>query len=157
MSQQIDNLDIKLLQLLSDNARKPYLEIARETGVSGAAIHQRMSKLQQLGIVKGSETIIDHAAVGYSTCAYLGIIFKDIEHLDSLIDGLLKVPEVVECHLTTGQYDMIIKLYSKNNEHLLSVIREKIHTLNIGRSETIISFKEVFKRQLPIKEETIIG
>ena len=155
MSQQIDSLDIKLLQLLSGNARKPYLEIARETGVSGAAIHQRMSKLQALGIVNGSETIVDPAAVGYTTCAYLGILFKDIEQLDKLVEGLLNVPEVVECHLTTGHYDMIIKLYAKNNEHLLSVIREKIHPLNIGRSETIISFKEVFKRQLPIKEEII--
>lgn len=155
MSQQIDSLDIKLLQLLSGNARKPYLEIARETGVSGAAIHQRMSKLQAMGIVKGSETIIDPEAVGYSTCAYIGIIFKDIEHLDALVEGLLNVPEVVECHLTTGHYDMILKLYTKNNEHLLKVIQEKIHPLNIGRSETIISFKEVFKRQLPIKEEII--
>ena len=85
MSQQIDSLDIKLLQLLSGNARKPYLEIARETGVSGAAIHQRMSKLQALGIVKGSETIVDPAAVGYTTCAYLGILFKDIEQLDKLV------------------------------------------------------------------------
>ncbi len=71
MSQQLDSLDIKLLRMLSVNARKPYLEIARETGVSGAAIHQRMAKLQALGIVRGSETIIDPASIGYTTCAYL--------------------------------------------------------------------------------------
>lgn len=155
MSQQLDSLDIKLLRMLSVNARKPYLEIARETGVSGAAIHQRMAKLQALGIVRGSETIIDPASIGYTTCAYLGVFFKDPSKYDEIIEGLKQIPEVVECHLTTGQYDMIIKLYARNNEHLLSVIHDKLHALNLGRTETTISFKEIFNRQLPIEESQI--
>lgn len=155
MPQQLDNLDIKLLKMLSDNARKPYLEIARETGVSGAAIHQRMSKLQSMGIVKGSETIIDPNSIGYTTCAYLGVLFNDIAMLDEITVKLKEIPEVVECHLTTGHYDMILKVYARNNEHLLQIIQEKLHTLDLGRTETIISFKELFSRQLPINDTQI--
>ena len=85
MSQQLDSLDIKILQMLSDNARKPYLEIARETGVSGAAIHQRIGKLQSIGIIKGSNTVIAPESIGYDTCAYLGIYIKDPSKFDILL------------------------------------------------------------------------
>lgn len=156
MSQQLDSLDIKLLQMLSANARKPYLEIARETGVSGAAIHQRMAKLQALGIVRGSETIIDPTSIGYTTCAYIGVRIDNVKSYDEISSRLKQIPEIIEAHLTTGQYDMIIKVYARNNEHLLNVILNKIHSLNLGRSETIISFKELFKRQLPIEDSNLL-
>lgn len=152
MAQQLDSLDIKLLQMLSDNARKPYLEIARETGVSGAAIHQRMAKLQALGIVRGSETIIDPASIGYTTCCYLGVRFNNPVEYEDIIDKLREIREVVECHITSGQYDMILKVYARNNQNLLDVVVNKIHALNLGRTETIISFKEMIKRQLPIED-----
>ena len=150
MSQQLDSLDIKILQMLSDNARKPYLEIARETGVSGAVIHQRIGKLKSIGIIKCSNTVIAPESIGYDTCAYLGIYIKDPSKFDDIVDKLQQIPEVVECHLTTGQYDILLKVYAKNNEDLYDVIHHKLHSLDLGRSETIISFKELFKRQLPI-------
>ncbi|MBD5191742.1 MAG: AsnC family transcriptional regulator [Barnesiella sp.] len=152
MIQELDSLDVNILQLLSDNARKPYLEVARETGVSGAAIHQRVAKLQQMGVIKGSETLVSPESIGYDTCAYLGVYVKDPQSFDNLLEKLKDIPEVVECHLTTGQYDMLIKVYAKNNTDLYDIIHNKFHSLNLGRTETIISFKELFKRQLPIKE-----
>lgn len=152
MLQDLDSLDVKILQLLSDNARKPYLEVARETGVSGAAIHQRVAKLQQMGVIKGSETLISPESIGFDTCAYLGVYVKDPQTFDTLLEKLKLIPEVVECHLTTGQYDMLIKVYAKNNKDLYDIIHTKFHSLNLGRTETIISFKELFKRQLPISE-----
>ena len=152
MIQELDSLDVNILQLLSDNARKPYLEVARETGVSGAAIHQRVAKLQQMGVIKGSETLVSPESIGYDTCAYLGVYVKDPQSFDNLLEKLKDIPEVVECHLTTGQYDMLIKVYAKNNTDLYDIIHNKLHSLNLGRTETIISFKELFKRQLPIKE-----
>ncbi len=152
MLQELDSLDVNILQLLSDNARKPYLEVARETGVSGAAIHQRVAKLQQMGVIKGSETLISPESIGYDTCAYLGVYVKDPQTFDTLLEKLKLIPEVVECHLTTGQYDMLIKVYAKNNKDLYDIIHTKFHSLNLGRTETIISFKELFKRQLPISQ-----
>ena len=150
---QLDSLDYKILEMLSDNARKPYLEIARECNVSGAAIHQRIQKLYSMGVIKGSESLIEPTAVGYETCAYIGFFLKDPSQFDQVIARLKKIPEVVECHITTGQYDMFIKLYAKNNSDLMSIIHGKLQNLGLARTESLISFKEVFKRQIPIIPE----
>ena len=142
---QLDSLDEQILRLIANNARIPFLEVARACNVSGAAIHQRIQKLTNLGILKGSEFII-----GYETCAYIGLYLKDPEQFDTVTEALKHIPEVVECHYTTGQYDMFIKIYARNNHHLLEVIHDKLQPLGLARSETIISFREAIKRQMPI-------
>lgn len=114
---QLDSLDEQILRLIADNARIPFLEVARACNVSGAAIHQRIQKLTNLGILKGSEFIIDPEKIGYETCAYIGLYLRDPEQFDSVTEALKSIPEVVECHYTTGQYDMFIKIYAKNNHH----------------------------------------
>ena len=145
-----DNLDLKILGMLSENARKPYLEIARECGVSGAAVHQRIQKLTASGAIQGSECIINPEAIGYQTCAYVGFFLRDPAQAQNVIEEIKKIPEIVECHFTTGQYDIFVKLYAKNNNHLLSILQDQIQALGLARTETVISFQEVFKRQLPI-------
>jgi len=151
--QQLDNLDIKILQMLANNARRPFLEIARECNVSGAAIHQRVQKLTAMGVIKGSELLIDSSSVGYETCAFIGFFLKDPSNFGHVVEALKEIPEVVECHFTTGQYDMFIKLQARNNDHLLQIIHGKLQGLGLARTESLISFKEVFKRQLPITNE----
>ena len=150
---QLDSLDYRILKMLSQNARKPYLEIARECNVSGAAVHQHIQKMYSLGVMKGSETLIEPSSVGYDTCAYIGFFLKDPSHLDQVVQKHKEIPEVVECHFTTGQYDMFIKIYARNNNHLLSIIHGKLQSLGLARTESLISFKEVFKRQIPIVKE----
>ena len=147
--QHLDNLDLKILEMLSSNARKPFLEIARETGVSGAAIHQRIQKLTASGVIEGFETILDPSTMGFETCAYIGIILNDPTKFNEVVARLEEIPEVVECHFTTGAYDIFAKIYASNNKHLLDVIHNRL-SLGIGRTETLISFKEVFKRPMPI-------
>ena len=114
------------------------------------AIHQRIQKLTNLGILKGSEYVIDPEKIGYETCAYIGIYLKDPESFDSVTRALEAIPEVVECHFTTGKYDIFIKIYAKNNHHLLSIIHDKLQPLGLARTETLISFHEAIKRQMPI-------
>ena len=150
--QFFDNLDLKILHSLTANARTPYLEIAREYGVSGAAVHQRVQRLMQNHVIIGSECRIDPSTVGYDTCAYVGIFLRDPSQFNDVVDALEKIPEVVECHFTTGQYDIFIKLYARNNDHLLHLIHEELQALGLARTESLISFKEVFKRQLPIHQ-----
>ena len=150
---QLDSLDYRILKMLSLNARKPYLEIARECNVSGAAIHQHIQKMQSLGVIKGSETLIDQASVGYDTCSYIGFFLSDPSKFDEVVEKLQEIPEVVECHYTTGKYDLFIKLYAHNNGHLLQIIHDKLQNLVSVRTESLISFKEVFKRQIPIVEQ----
>lgn len=151
---QLDSLDYKILKTLSTNGRKPFLEIARECNVSGAAIHQRIQKLMSMGVLRGSECLINPASVGYDTCAYIGFLLKDPGKFDEVVERLRMIPEVVEVHFTTGQYDMFIKLYARNNDHLLHIIHEQLQGLGLARTESLISFKEVFKRQLPIDDGT---
>ena len=147
---QLDTLDEQILQLIADNARIPFLEVARACNVSGAAIHQRIQKLTNLGILKGSEYVIDPEKIGYETCAYIGIYLKDPATFDAVTKALEAIPEIVECHFTTGKYDMFIKLYARNNHHLLSIIHDKLQPLGLSRTETLISFHEAIKRQMPI-------
>ena len=147
---QLDKLDEQILQLIAENARIPFLEVARVCNVSGAAIHQRIQKLTNLGILKGSEFVIDPESIGYETCSYIGLFLKDPEQFDTVTESLKQIPEVVECHFTTGKYDLFIKIYAKNNHHLLTIIHDKLQPLGLARSETIISFREAIKRQIPI-------
>lgn len=146
----LDSLDRKILKLIANDARVPFLEVARACKVSGAAIHQRIQKLTALGVLKGSEFIIDPEKIGYEACAYVGLFLKDPSSFDSVVEKLRQIPEVTECHYTTGGYDMFIKLYAKSNHHLLNIIHDKLQPLGLSRSETIVSFNAVIDRQLPI-------
>ena len=146
----LDAIDRKILKYLIKNARMPFLEIARECGISGAAIHQRIRKLDESGVILGSRLIVDPKMLGFDVCAHIGIIIKDPQQLMQTMEKLRDVPEIVECHFTTGKYDMFIKLYARNNHHLLSIIHDKLQPLGLARTETLISFHEAIKRQVPI-------
>jgi len=146
----LDLLDRKILKLVAEDARIPFLEVARVCNVSGAAIHQRIQKLTNIGILKGSRFIIDPEMIGYDTCAYIGLCLKDPENFGAVVEQLKSIPEVVECHYTTGGFDMFIKIYAYNNHHLLDIIHDKLQPLGLSRSETIISFNAAINRQLPV-------
>ena len=150
--QVLDSLDRQILKLISQDARIPFLEVARACNVSGAAIHQRVAKLTNLGIIKGSQFVIDPEQIGYETCAYMGLFLKEPEKFDQVVEELKKIPEVVECHYTTGGFDMFIKIYAVNNHHLLEIIHDKLQPLGLSRSETIISFNAAIDRQLSLKD-----
>lgn len=146
----LDALDEQILRLIASNARIPFLEVARACHVSGAAIHQRIQKLTRLGVLKGSQYVLDPEKIGYDTCAFVGLFLKDPSDFDKVVEALHQIPEVVECHYTTGDYDMFIKIYAKNNRHVLSIIHDKLQPLGLQRTETIISFHEEINRQMPI-------
>lgn len=152
--QKLDKLDRLILKMIAADARVPFLEVARACNVSGAAIHQRIQKLTNLGILKGSQFIIDPEKIGYETCAYIGLNLKDPERFDEVVEELKKIPEVVECHYTTGNFDMFIKLFAVNNHHLLDIIHDRLQPLGLAGSQTLISFHTAFDRQLPIGELT---
>lgn len=146
----LDKLDKKILCLIAEDARIPFLEVARECKVSGAAIHQRIQKLTNLGVLKGSQFVIDPEKIGFETCAYMGLNLKNPENFDEVVESLKKIPEIVECHYTTGEYDLIIKVYAHNNHHLLTIIHDKLQVLGLSRSVSLISYNAVIDRPLPI-------
>lgn len=148
----LDKLDKKILKLISEDARIPFLEVARECNVSGAAIHQRIQKLTNIGVLRGSQFIISPEKIGYETCAYVGLYLKNPEDFDDVVEALKLIPEVVECHYTTGGFDMFIKIYAKNNHHLLNIIHDQLQPLGLARSESIISFHSAIERRLPVMD-----
>lgn len=148
----IDELDEKILKLITKNARIPFLEVARECGVSGAAIHQRVQRLLNLGVVSGSEFLVNPQKMGYFTCAYMGIHLEKAKFHRQVVAELTKIPEVVECHYVTGSYAIFIKVQTKTNTHLKKLIDEDLQEIEgIARTETFISLEMEFKRQVPIK------
>lgn len=149
--QNFDALDLKILQDLSLNARKPYLEIAREYGVSGAAVHQRIQKLLAAGVISGWHCLIEPTSMGYETCAYVGLYLREPAKFADVVEELKKIPEIIECHFTTGRYDIFVKLIAQNNEHLLHLLQNQIQPLGMSRTETLMSFKEVFSRPVPVR------
>ena len=149
-NQKIDKLDKQILTMIAEDARVPFLEVARACNVSGAAIHQRIQKLSSAGIANGSKSIVDPEQIGYETCAFIGLNLKNPETFDRVVEELKRIPEVVECHYTTGDFDLFIKIYALNNHHLLNIIHDKLQPLGLSRSESIISFNSAINRQIPI-------
>jgi Lrp/AsnC family transcriptional regulator, regulator for asnA, asnC and gidA len=148
---EIDALDRKILALISKNARIPYLEVARECNVSGAAIHQRIQRLTDFGVITGSEFIINPKKIGYTTIAFMGVYLEKSSFYQSVMNELVKIPEIVECHTTTGNYAIFVKIITRDNDHLKEIIADKLQTISgIARTESFISLEEKVKRQLPI-------
>jgi Lrp/AsnC family transcriptional regulator for asnA, asnC and gidA len=151
-NQKLDGLDKQILKLIAADARIPFLEVARACDVSGAAIHQRIQKLTNMGVLNGSQFIIEPEKLGYETCAFIGLNLKNPEDFDTVVEELKQIPEVTECHYTTGNFDMFIKIYAQNNHHLLTIIHDKLQPLGLSSSQTLISFHSAFERQLPIMD-----
>ena len=151
-SVHIDDLDRKILKLITANARIPFLEVARECGVSGAAIHQRVQRLVAVGVIIGSEFLVSPQKLGYNTTAYMGIYLEKVSFDKKVLKQLREISEVVECHHTTGQYAIFIKIQTKTNKHLMKIIDTDLQAIDgIARTETFISLEEDFKRQIPIR------
>lgn len=150
----LDSLDKRILSLLTKDARMPFLEVARKCKVSGAAIHQRVQKMTEAGVISGSQINLSYKDMGYLTCAFIGIqvnLTATSTH-DEVFGKISEIPEIVECHHITGSYSLLLKILSRNNEHLKKIIVEKIQSIpEIVATETFISLEEGFVRQLPVE------
>lgn len=148
---RIDGIDKVILKHLIEDARTPILSIAREIGVSGAAIHQRLRKLEAAGLIAGSKFVINPKALGFSTMGFVGIYLDSSSKFTSVIKRLKEIPEVIESHYTTGNYAVFIKVICKDNEHLMHVLNEKIQTIKgVVRTETFISLDQQIERQIKL-------
>jgi len=148
---KIDGIDKKILRYLMQDARKPILEIARNIGISGAAIHQRLRKLEKSGLIAGSKFVINPKILGYTTMAYIGIFLDKAMSNPAAVKALKKIPEVLECHYTTGNWSILIKVLCRDNEHLMHVLNRDIQQIEgVSRTETFISLNQQIDRQITI-------
>jgi len=134
-----------------EDARRPILEIARNIGISGAAVHQRLRKLEKSGLLSGSKFVINPKVLGYTTMAYIGIFLDKAMYNPRAVKQLEKIPEVLECHYTTGNWSILIKVLCKDNEHLMHVLNKRIQQIEgVSRTETFISLHRQIDRQIQI-------
>lgn len=151
LMEKIDNLDRKILQIIMRNARIPSKDVAAVCGVSRAAIHQRIQRLVDMGVITGSGYTVNPKELGYRTCTYIGVNLERGAMYRNVVPELEKIPEVVECHFTTGQYTMLIKLVARDNEHLMELLNDHIQNIpGVTGTETLISLEESIHRTLPI-------
>ncbi|HOI88555.1 MAG TPA: Lrp/AsnC ligand binding domain-containing protein [Lentimicrobium sp.] len=147
----LDSLDRKIIHLLGSNARMPYTEVARRCKVSGAAIHQRVARMEEAGAISGSALRMNPRGLGFHTCAFIGIqvnLTTNSTH-DEVFQKIRKIPEIVECHHISGKYSLLVKIYTRNNEDLKRVIVEQIQSIpEITFTETFISLETGFERNL---------
>lgn len=151
LTNQLDELDLQILELLIKDCRTPYLEIARICHVSGGTIHVRMKKMEELGIIKGTRILLNLPKLGYDVCCFVGIYVDKTSSFDIVFEELSKIKEVVELHLTTGTYTIFAKVVCKNISDLQDILLNKINSITgIQRTDTIISLNQPIDRNITI-------
>ena len=149
--ERIDNLDKKILLILSKNARIPFKDVAAECGVSRAAIHQRVQRLMEAGVITGSSFDVNPKSLGYTTCTYVGLNLERGSMYKNVVKRIVDIPEIVECHFTTGPYTMLIKAYARDNEQLMDLLNNRLQTIpGVVSTEALISLEQSVKREITV-------
>ena len=150
---QIDRIDQKILSFLVKNARMPFLEIARECGVSGAAIHQRVKRLESNGVITGSRLLVKPQALGLNVCAFVSVSLSEANKYPDVIESFKRISEIVECHFVTGKHAILIKLYCFDHDHLMEILLNTIQKIPYVQStDTQISLDQAIERQVWVKD-----
>lgn len=148
----LDEFDKKILIQLEKDGRKPYSEIAKKLNISNTMVHQRVTRMKKIGILKGAGIILDERKLGYEWSAFTGLVLKEDSDSKTIIEELRKIPEVTECYYITGQYTLYIRIVAKSNEHMRSVLYDKIdHISGILKTESMIDFGAAFKRNVSVE------
>ena len=147
----MDSIDIKIINFLRKNAKIPIAELSEQIGISGAAIHKRIKKLENKNIFVGSQINIEPKKVGFTTLAFVGIYLEKAIDVNFAINKLNAIEEITECHYTTGDWSILIKIYCKDNQHLMKLLNERIQAIKgVSRTETFISLDQQISRQIKI-------
>ena len=153
--ERIDNLDRKILEIIMKNARIASKDVAAVCGVSRAAIHQRIQRMIDLGVIVGSGYIVNPKSLGFSTCTYIGVNLERGAMYRNVVPELEKIPEVTECYFTTGPYTVLIKVYARDNQHLMELLNDKIQNIpGVTGTETLISLDHSIHRGIPVNNNT---
>ena len=151
LKNNLDEIDLKILDIIIQNARIPFKDVAVEVGISRAAVHQRVNRMIELKVITGSGYHINPTKVDYKTCSYIGIFLEKGGLFTEVVEKLKEIPEIVECHYTTGEYAIFVKVYAKDNEHLKHILSSQIQRIQgISSTETFISLEQSFRRTIPV-------
>ena len=147
----LDEIDISILDIITKNARIPFKDVAKDVGISRAAVHQRVNRMIDLEVITDSGYYVNAKKIDFKTCTYIGIFLEKDGLFSEVVENLKRIPEIVECHYTTGQYAIFIKVYAKDNEHLKTILSDQIQKIaGVSSTETFISLEEFFRRTIPV-------
>ena len=148
---EIDRIDREILNQLLRNARTPYLEIARQLKVSGGTIHQRVDKMREAGIIKGSTLLIDHERIGLGVTVLLGIHLHNARMVSEVIAALEQLAEVVEVYYTSGNYALFVKLHVVSIKDYHRFLVEQLQVIDgIRFTESFICLAEPISRSIQL-------
>jgi Lrp/AsnC family transcriptional regulator, regulator for asnA, asnC and gidA len=148
---ELDNTDLKILEILRDDAKKPFTEVAKKVHVSQGTVHVRMNKMEEAGIIEKTTLKINYGKVGYDITAFIGIYLEKSALYEKVLTRLKEIPEIINIHYTTGNYSMFVKIHCRDTNHLKEVLHEKMQMVEgIERTETMISLEESLDRNLQL-------
>jgi Lrp/AsnC family transcriptional regulator for asnA, asnC and gidA len=152
MTKLLDKLDCQILDIITKNARIPFKDIATVCGVSRAAIHQRVQRMFEEGVLVGSGYNVDPRVLGYQVCTYVGVKLEKASKYKEVMPEFSKIPEIVQCHFTTGPYTLLVKLYARDMQHLMQLLNGKIQEIpGVSETETLMSLEESINRGIPVE------
>tara|TARA_R110000850_G_scaffold80862_1_gene173547 strand:- start:89882 stop:90358 length:477 start_codon:yes stop_codon:yes gene_type:complete len=139
---KLDNVDHQILDMLIDNSRVPFTDIAKKHNVSAGTIHVRVKKMEDAGIITGSSLTVDYKKLGYSFIAYVGIYLNKTSQTKFVLERLKTIPNVTVAHITTGKFNIFCKIRAKNTTHAKDIIYQIDDIDGVLRTETMISLEE---------------
>ena len=119
---KLNDLDLKILRRLTTNARVPLRDVAEGENSSRSSVNQRLTRMIENGVLTSLRYHVDPKKIGYSTCTYVGVTLERGSLYKEVAARFAEVPEIVECHFTTGPYTMLIKLYAIDNNDLMRIV-----------------------------------
>ena len=149
-SYHLDSVDKEIIYMLMDNAKTSLAHISKNVGISTTAVHQRIKKLEQAGIIENSISFLNPKKIGYKVDYYIGVYLDQPKHYNNAIKTLKDVNEVVEAHYTTGNYTIFLKVLCRDNDHLMEILNKLQKLKGVTRTETIISLEQSINRQLKV-------
>ncbi|SNV50238.1 Regulatory protein AsnC [Chryseobacterium taklimakanense] len=147
---QLDAIDKEIIYMLMDNAKTSLAHISKNVGISTTAVHQRIKKLEQAGVIENSISFLNPRKIGYKVVSYIGVFLDQPSHYQEAVKALKDVNEVVEAHYTTGNYTIFLKVLCRDNDHLMQILNKLQKLKGVTRTETFISLEQSINRQLKV-------
>ena len=139
---KLDEIDHKILEILIENTRTPFTDIAKRLNISAGTIHVRVKKMEQIGLIKGSSLILDYNKLGYTFIAYVGLYVNNSSQIKFIIERIKQIPNVTVAHITTGKFNVFCKIRAKSTTHAKNIIFKLDEIEGVYRSESMISLEE---------------
>ncbi len=149
----VDKTDLKILEILIQDAKKPFTEVAKKVFVSQGTVHVRVNKMQEAGVVEKTTLKLNYAKLGFDITAFIGIYLEKSALYEQVLEKLKQIPEVTNIHYTTGNYSMFVKIHCRDTNHLKEVLHDKMQQVEgIERTETMISLEESLDRSVILSQ-----